>query len=237
MTSTCAALSLSQASALRDSALSAAPSSSAQMSSDDGYEASPVAEDQSDSGPESEFGRHGGRGRGRGRGRGQGRGRGRGSRGGHSAASIASGSATASGASATVTGDPSVTCMPEIGAAALDKPVSYGHWTPRFRIVVLTAVGYASLVKRSMSTYDVWKNNDPGLFMWYRRLYSGSDAGQIKSLAHPFSESAHFNSSPPSRSFQHCSMRFYCRGCVHVSSAVSPNRHAAIHEQCDWKRL
>lgn len=63
----------------------------------------------------------------------------------------------------------------------------YGLWTPEFRSNVLVAVGWAALVKRHVSTVNVWKSSDPELYMWYKRLYSGSDQGQIRALLHPIS--------------------------------------------------
>lgn len=64
----------------------------------------------------------------------------------------------------------------------------FGFWSPKFRRDVLVVVGYASLVNRSMSTYDTWKNKDQNLYMWSKRLYLGADHGHGKALLHPYSK-------------------------------------------------
>lgn len=62
--------------------------------------------------------------------------------------------------------------------------------TPQLRCDILTVIGYAHLVNSKRSTLETWKNSDPELFTWYKRLYDGASHGQIKALLAPTSEFA-----------------------------------------------
>lgn len=74
-----------------------------------------------------------------------------------------------------------------VSAPPSERP-RFGFWSSKFRSDVLTVIGYASLVNRSMSTYDTWKNKDQNLYMWSKRLYLGTDHGHGKALLHPYSK-------------------------------------------------
>ena len=73
-------------------------------------------------------------------------------------------------------------------SAAVERVRYYGRWSDGFRQKVLTVLGYAALVKRRKSTYDQWKNSDPELYVWYKRLYSGREHGNIDALISPTSK-------------------------------------------------